>query len=858
MKTLFKIFSLLLMGSTLFAASIQTNKTSYKKKESITVSLSSLETPHNCPDNIQDEPNNAENDCNWVGLFYAYDESKPLHLVQYRYAKGGLDQDITFSGLGHTDEYEARVFANNSYVEEDTISFKVTSQEQDLRLKTLKNSYAPGEAITVSASGLAGNSDDWLGIFYAYDDNEPQHVVYKIQTQGKKSGTFTFPALDEEFEYEVRAFFNGSYHEEIYFPFLVIDEAEENDIIINEVMAQNGHTILDPDYSKFSDWIELYNTSSKRVDISGYKLGTKIDEPSWTVPENTKIGAHGYLLLWADKKDKSKLNHHTNFKLKSKGGVVALFDKNSQLLDSLVYQEQASDISAVPAGANVAYANPTPLEANAASKAQLLRSDMPTASKNGGFSSSFSLTLSGNSKIYYTLNGDYPTKDSKLYRGAIMIDETTILKAIMIEEGKFASQPITHTYFINEESTLPVISITTDQKYLTDNMIGIYVEGKNGAYEKDCSSKKANYFQEWERPAFIEYYDKSKVLGFKQDVEIKLSGKCSRVLAQKSLSVKADDIFGKKNFEYQLFQEKNLQKFKSFKLRNSGQDWYKTMFRDAMIQQLIKDDLDIDYQAYQPTILFLNGKYWGIHNMREKKNGDYIENNNPDVDGDKVNILYAAKSKYTKQGTAKEYEELIQYLHDNDLSVAQAYNHVKSQIDIANYIDYQITQIYIGNSDWPNTNIRYWKETGKGKWRWMMDDQDYGFNLFDEDSRPDPDSFGLYHDTLSFATENHSDDYRNPSYSTFLLRSLFENDTFKNAFIARYNSLLNTTFKSSNVQALIYRMRDVIKPEMQKHVDKWGDYSGCNMEDWNSNIDTMIEFANKRPAIAKGHLDNKF
>ncbi len=74
------------------------------------------------------------------------------------------------------------------------------------------------------------------------------------------------------------------------------------------------------------------------------------------------------------------------------------------------------------------------------------------------------------------------------------------------------------------------------------------------------------------------------------------------MLAQKSFSIKADDIYGNDSIKYRLFQEKDIDEFKSFKLRNSGQDWWKTMFRDAMIQQLIKDDLDIDFSRFNFVI----------------------------------------------------------------------------------------------------------------------------------------------------------------------------------------------------------------------------------------------------------------
>ena len=134
---------------------------------------------------------------------------------------------------------------------------------------------------------MPGNDNDWIGLFYAYDDNKPEHVVHKIETQGKKEVTFTFPALDEAYAYEVRVFVNGSYYEEDYYPFEVIENADPGSVTINEVMASNAHTIIDPDFSKFSDWVELYNSGSKSIDLSGYKLSNKVDEAKWTISNST-------------------------------------------------------------------------------------------------------------------------------------------------------------------------------------------------------------------------------------------------------------------------------------------------------------------------------------------------------------------------------------------------------------------------------------------------------------------------------------------------------------------------------------------------------------------------------------------
>ncbi len=729
-------------------------------------------------------------------------------------------------------------------------------------IQTEKRYYQQGESIGVLVSGLPGNRDDWLGLFYAYDTNMPEHVVYKIGTEGKHHGRFAFPSLDEAQEYEVRAFIDGSYREVAFSPFKVIENNTSEGLSINEIMAANAHTLIDPDYAAFSDWIELYNSSNTSMEIGGYKLSDSLSKAKWTIPEGTVISAKSYMLFWADGKDTRLINDHTNFKLSRKGDAVALFDANNVLIDSLEFGEQTIDISCAKNAESVGFTYPTPLEKNWSVLETLVQSKPPTVSIPGGFyDAPVRVSLhADNADIYYTTDGSYPTYGSLRYTEPIAIDSTTVLRAMSVgDDGTFPSRRITHTYFMNEETTLPVISIVTDEPYLWDEHIGIYIEGSNGI-AKACGSGTANYMQKWRRPANIEYFDTEKNLGFNQEVHIAISGHCSREMAQKSLSIKADSMLGSDRIYYKLFKEKAITAFKSFKLRNSGQDWWKSMFRDAMIQQLVKDDLDIDYQAYEPSIVFINGEYWGIHNIREKKNEDYLANNYPEFNPKKVNILYGDK-QIVKEGKADEYAALIAYIEKHDLRDDRYYSYVSEHIDIGNYIDYQIIQIYAANFDWPHNNIRYWKEQKEdAKWRWMMDDQDAGFYLYDEDPSRDPKDFGLMHNTLAFAIDDNSDDWRNRPLATFLLRNLLKNETFKRMFVTRYYELLDTVFAPERVRSLIDDMTEVIEPEMPRHIATWGDAGPDypDMDAWYHNVDVMRNFADKRADIAKYYLDEMF
>ena len=185
------------------------------------------------------------------------------------------------------------------------------------------------------------------------------------------------------------------------------------------------------------------------------------------------------------------------------------------------------------------------------------------------------------SEIYYSTDGSYPTFGSTLYSGAISINKITVLRAMSVKEGTFPSERITHTYLIDEKTTLRAVSLTTDEKYLWDPMIGIYDKGVNGIASV-CEEGFANYNQDWKRPANIEFFDKNGDLGFSQEINLEISGNCSRINAQKALGIKANDIYGKESIDYKIFENKNINEFHGFKLRSSGRDWWKTIYRDEM------------------------------------------------------------------------------------------------------------------------------------------------------------------------------------------------------------------------------------------------------------------------------------
>ena len=285
-------------------------------------------------------------------------------------------------------------------------------------------------------------------------------------------------------------------------------------------------------------------------------------------------------------------------------------------------------------------------------------------------------------------------------------------------------------------------------------------------------------------------------------------------------------------------------------LRNSGNDWYSgsnwstnVMFRDGMMTGLMQDT-DIDLQEYRPAVVYINGAYWGIHNIREKVNEEFLASNNPGVDPDELDQLEA--NAVVIEGDNQNYLNMINFIENNDIGNPFNYQILETLIDIDNFIDYNIAQIFYGNTDWPGNNIKFWKpHTTDGKWRWILYDTDFGFGLVEWAS----------HNTLAFALEANGPVWPNPPWSTFLLRSLMLSNEFKIKFINHFCYYLNTRFKASNVSAHISSVVNNISVEMPRHIERWG---GSFYEWSNQHVGLVQNFGSQRDAYVFDHIEQRF
>lgn len=539
---------------------------------------------------------------------------------------------------------------------------------------------------------------------------------------------------------------------------------------------------------------------------------------------------------------------HTNFKINSAGETLTLSDSSGTILDQINTGVIPSDISRgrQPDGSDFwfCFNQPTPGDSNTTTGFIGLAEEPQFGLPSGFYFNGITVSLSSNSVtavLRYTTDGSEPSENSPLYTIPININQTTVLRARSFESGFLPSTTMSNTYFINETAFLPVISLSSNPDNFWNEQTGIYVLGPNAS--PDFPYFDANFWEDWERPVHIEFFEPDGVLGFSIDYGVKIFGGWSRGFPQKSLALYARGEYGFGEINYQIFNNKPIDTFESIILRNSGNDWNVTQFRDAMITGLVAET-GVDIQAYRPVIVYINGEYWGVHNLREKINENYIASNH-EVDPDNIDLLENDGSVIL--GDASRYHQLIDFLSTYDLTISGNYDQVKSYMDVDNFINYQITEIYCDNTDWPGNNLKFWRaRTPDGVWRWLLYDTDFGFGLYDE--------YGYSHNTLEFATEENGPSWPNPPWSTFIFRKLLENQDFRYDFINRFADFLNTYFSSSVVLNKINYLKSTLNAEMDRHFTKWGG----SMVEWSNNIQRLQTFANLRPSQVRLHIINKF
>ncbi len=543
---------------------------------------------------------------------------------------------------------------------------------------------------------------------------------------------------------------------------------------------------------------------------------------------------------------------HASFKAKKEGGSLYLMDEAGQVMASLNYPEipagKSWSYGVVSAGesseAGWGFGEPSPYgfaEQAVVSVRSPALDSLTQLPPSGFYKEPFVVSFPEGMNIRCHVGGKVPDENSPEIT-LLGIEKTQVLRCRSMVPGTLPGKVMTRTYIFEDASTVPAIFVTADPGSLFSQDSGIYAEGY---YAQDADPHYgANYWWDKEIPVHVELLEVgSRQPDFSKDAGLSIFGNYSRMNAKKSVAVTFREKYGENRLEYPLFPEfPVLKSFKAFILRCNGSNFGNDYIRD-MLASSISEGLGVDYQRGRAAVVFYNGEYYGIHNIRERSTEYYFETHYG-MDPKKIDLLKADNS--ASNGSGAEYQAMMSWLEDNHLDKAENYAKVAAQMDVDNFMNYVQTELFVNNRDWPSNNLKKWRSSDpKTLWKWFIYDTDFGFGT---------NMSQFKNNIFEFATAEDGDSWPNGPASTLLLRRLLENDSFKNAFINRMSVLLSMNFESSRVKSRIDKLMGDIQGEIPRDQRLWG-----HKVNWfDSQLKTIYSFAQNRPGVILAELREFF
>ena len=653
-------------------------------------------------------------------------------------------------------------------------------------------------------------------------------------------------------------------------------------LVINEIMQSNIECTMD-DIKEFPDsWVELYNPTDAAINLKDYKISNKNKEKkAWKLPDMT-VAAHGYVLVYCDKEGKEDNRLHADFRLESGKGCTVYLFTNQEVVDSLpadMKKMPAPDIAfgrKTDGGEQWGYQlTATPGEANCGNICEAKHIlGAPVFSEQGRVSStnsSVSLTLSlpedapEGAYIVYTTDGREPQPSDAAVEQpktvSLNITKTTVVRAKVCCDGWLSPMSSAQSYIFHPRTmTIPIFSVQTNDKYLNDAAIGLFANN---------NSKEDKKLHDWRRPVNIEFFPaEGENSAFNQLGETRIQGGQSRGNALKSMVFYANKRFDPdhKRFSYEFFpdQKPGITEFKSFSLRDGGNDFGDLYFRDLIIQRTMAKNVDLDWQAGHSAVLYINGEYMGMLNIRERSNEDNIYSNYDgledldliEISHEKINNIDQFEEEF-KEGDADFYNNFKAFYSEKGHSMAE----YEQWIDVNEYLNVIAMNFFYGNIDFPGNNIVFWRPnddaTGElpKRFRVIVKDTDFGLGLYGRQN-----SFNTI--DLLYNPDNYpNDNWAFTTPATTLLKNMLEDADIRDLFIDKCCIFMGDFMNGKGTGATIDLIKEEAMEEFVAHRDKynpgWGWWSDNRGEITNKFNDAK-NWAEGRPNYFYQHIGNQW
>ena len=602
--------------------------------------------------------------------------------------------------------------------------------------------------------------------------------------------------------------------------------AHADDLVINEVMASNAGVVMSP-ATNFDSWIELYNPNTTAINLAGMYLSDDGGNLTrWKMPSNMgSVPAKGFKVVWLGSDDIKSAQ--APFKLDCDGGTICLSNKNGQLITSVEYPAAMSRTAwarTTDGGDTWGWtATPTPGATNTTSTFASQRLAAPVVSVGSQLitgSLSFHVDIPEGATLMYTTDGSMPTSTvtsgacRKSTTGNFSVSQTANYVFRLFKDCYLPSVPVTRSFIKTSNNyTIPIVSIVGDERYFTDNTWGIDVKGTNGI-TGNGSDDPVNWNQPWDRPVNFSYISPTEGMLFNQDVNISVSGGWTRTADPRSMKLKSNKVFdGQNRLEYVFFPQKPYIRSKTLLVRNGGNDiWSGSRFMDPALQTIIqRSGIDIDSQSFVQVAEYINGRFKGILNLREPNNDKFVYANFG-YDDDEIDMF---ENYAFTNGTDEVYNRLVE-LSEN-INQAGVYDEVKTLLDIDEFTNYMAAEMYIGNDDWPENNVKGYRSQADGRFRFVLFDLDYALNAWDR--------------RLS-SLDDHTD-----VKMVRLFKNLLKHDAYRKKFIDTFCIMAGSVFEKRRASTIVDELADAMRP-MSQYDGKLPDNSANKIK---SKLETRLE-----------------